>query len=227
MVSTELIEQAQRLREAGQSVKRIARALGVPPAVAADLVNSGVDNQRDDALIGCWISPGWSQGLSLDTPSKWPDSEPGAGGADGLASVLLARRADGARVRVSGCLLDLYCLGVKNVLGPNLIDVDDFAEFKEQYFSAHSSAPLEFPLELAQQLVHGAVAYARTLGFRPAGGFRAVADELGVPATPGGVGFGRDGKPMYVQGPRDDAKAVLRTLDRSVGPGGYECVVID
>jgi hypothetical protein len=80
-------------------------------------------------------------------------------------------------------------------------------------------------VELARHLVFGAVAYARSLGFAPAPGFEATTGQLGPWAGPSAIGFGRDGKPFFVQGPRDNAAAILKTLERSVGPDNFHFLV--
>jgi hypothetical protein len=50
-------------------------------------------------------------------------------------------------------------------------------------------------------------------------------DQLGSWAGPSAIRFGRDGKPFFVQGPHDDADAVLQTLERSVGRGNFTFLV--
>jgi hypothetical protein len=84
---------------------------------------------------------------------------------------------------------------------------------------------LAVPIELAQHLVFGAVEYARSLGFEPAVGFEAAMDHLGSWTGPSVIGFGREGKPFYIQGPHDNAAAVIKTLERSVGPGNFDFLV--
>jgi hypothetical protein len=74
-------------------------------------------------------------------------------------------------------------------------------ELTRSYFAAYQVRPLAVPVELARHLVFGAVAYARSLGFAPAAGFEATAGHLGPWAGPSAIGFGRDGKPYFVQGP--------------------------
>ena len=71
----------------------------------------------------------------------------------------------------------------------------------------------------------GAVEYARGLGFEPARGFTATTDQLGSWTGPSAISFGRDGKPFFVQGPHDDADAVLQALERSVGCGNFTFLV--
>jgi hypothetical protein len=80
-------------------------------------------------------------------------------------------------------------------------------------------------VELARHLVFGAVVYARSLGFEPAPGFAATAGQLGPWAGPSAIGFGRLGKPYFVQGPRDNTAAILQTLERSVGPDNFHFLV--
>lgn len=70
------------------------------------------------------------------------------------------------------------------------------------------------PLELAQHLVLGAVEYARSLGFMPHRDFRRTRRALGSWDGPSAITFGKDGKPLYVNGPYDDPERVLATLER-------------
>jgi hypothetical protein len=75
---------------------------------------------------------------------------------------------------------------------------------------------------LARHLVFGAIAYARDLGFEPAAGFEACASQLGPWAGPSAIRFGCDGKPLFIQGPYDDAAGVMKTLARSAGQGNFD-----
>jgi hypothetical protein len=127
-------------------------------------------------------------------------------------------------VRLCGWLVDVYCLGVKDVVGPRVMDERRAADFRGSFFAAYQARPIEAPLGLAQHLVFGAVEYARGLGFEPAPGFAATTDQLGSWAGPSAIRFG-DGKPLFVEGPHDDADAVLQTLERSVGRGNFTFLV--
>jgi hypothetical protein len=228
MDSKDLMERVRALRERGHSPKQIARALGVPPAAVAPLVRAiAVADQADAAerkLVGCWVSPGWSQGLTVKGHPEWPDVDAADAGAQGLVSVLVTRQERYGRVGVCGWLVDVWCLGVKDVVGPRVTDERRAAEFTRSYFSAYQAPPLQAPVELARHLVFGAVAYARSLGFEPASGFQATAGQLGPGAGPSAIDFGRHGKPFFVQGPHDNAAAILTTLERSVGPDNFHFV---
>ncbi len=136
---------------------------------AAELEQAQAD-PAERALLGCWISPGWSAGLGLDEASGWAGLDP-AGVADpgsgGLACV----------------------------------------------FFDEPSVPV--PVELAQHVVHGAVAYARSLGFEPPGDFTPAVAYLGTPTGPTPIRFGRDGSPFYISGPYDNPRR------RHRDPAGY------
>jgi hypothetical protein len=225
MDSEELTSRVRALRARGSTPKAIARALGVPPATVAPLVRAIAAEDHASApereLIQCWVSPGWSQGLTVDGHRDWPDVDTPDTGASGLVSVLVTRQARHGKVRVCGWLVDVWCLGVKDVVGPRVMDERRAAEFTRSYFAAYQAPPLDAPVELARHLVFGAVAYARSLDFEPAAGFAATAGQLGPWTGPSAIGFGRHGKPFFVQGPHDNAAAILQTLERSVGRDNF------
>jgi hypothetical protein len=229
MDSEELLGRVRALRAGGRSPKEIARALGVPPTTIAPLVRAIAAADQAGAaqrqLVGCWVSPGWSQGLTVEGHPEWPDVDAADAGTAGLVSVLVAREERYGRVGVCGWLADVWCLGVKDVVGPRVLDSRRLSEFTRSYFAAYQAQPLQAPVELACHLVFGAVGYARSLGFEPAQGFEATAGQLGPWAGPSAIGFGRHGKPYFVQGPHDNAAAILKTLERSVGRDNFHFLV--
>lgn len=229
MDSEDLMGRVRVLRARGCSPKEIARALGVPPATVAPLVRTIAAEDQAGAgerkVVGCWVSPGWSDGLTVEGHPEWPDVDAADPGASGLVSVLLAREQRRGRVGVCGWLVDAWCLGVKDVVGPRVMNENAVFEFTRSYFSAYQARPVEAPVELAQHLVFGAVEYARSLGFAPAPGFAETAGHLGPWTGPSAIGFGRQGKPFFVQGPRDNAAAILNTLERSVGRDNFHFLV--
>ncbi|WJK33947.1 hypothetical protein [Solwaraspora sp. WMMA2065] len=234
MTDQELFARVRELRERGSSPKQIARALGMAPSAVAPLVRQIAAAQQahtdpaDRALLGCWINPGWSVGLGLaEASDEWAATDPQAGvevGPSGLVHVLVARQERASRATVCGFLIDVYCLGVKNAIGPLPMSIGSIDDFRREFFSTLDVSPLVAPLELAQHLVHGSVAYARGLGFEPHPDFGPTAPYLGAPATPTPIQFGRDGKPLYISGPYDDPHAIIRTLESTVGAGNFDVV---
>ena len=99
----------------------------------------------------------------------------------GLAAVVVARRHRPQRVSVCGYLVDTFCLGVKNTLGPELMNERDLPGFLHMFFTSFEAVgqPLAVPLELGRHLVWGAVDHARRLGFEPAPDFRDTAGTSG------------------------------------------------
>jgi len=230
----EVLLRVRQLRERGSSAKQIARVLGLRPSVVAPLVRRIAEQQQtradpaERALLGCWISPGWSAGLGLAETGGWAELDTdgvadGAGG--GLACVLIARQERASGATVCGFLVDVYCLGVKNVSGPSGMAAGSVEAHRREFFGAFHAPPVPVPVELAQHVVHGAVGYARTLGFEPPQDFGPAAAYLGAPTGPTPIRFGRDGSPFYTSGPFDDPHAVVMTLERTAGPGNYEYIV--
>ena len=124
---------------------------------------------------------------------------------------------------VCGYLVDVYCLGVKDALGPDVMNDRDLPAFLRMFFSAFgdATAPIEAPLDLARHLVWGAVDHARRLGFEPHPDFAPVSGHLGTWAEASAITFGRDGVPYYVSGPHDNPRTVITTLTRTVGEGNF------
>src|SRR5438876_5426727 len=111
------LERVRTLREKGRNPKEIARILDVRPAEASQLVRAAAALAQDDApepaLVGCWVSPGWSTGLAIGDHPGWPLDDDPDGGSQGLISVLVARRGGRyGKVAACGYLADVYCLGV-------------------------------------------------------------------------------------------------------------------
>jgi hypothetical protein len=232
MLDDDLLDRVRELRAAGRSPKQIARALGVRPATVAPLVRviaqQATAAEPEAAVVGCWVSPGWSTGLTVDGHEDWPDTSPSREGTDGLAGVAVARRHRPHRVSVCGYLVDVYCLGVKDVIGPRIMNERDLPDFRHTFFAAFEKvqAPLDVPLEMARHLVWGAVDYARRLGFEPAPDFGPAAGHLGPWEETSAITFGRDGAPLYVQGPYDDPNTVLRTLSKSAGEENFHFATV-
>lgn len=224
----DLAERVAELRRAGRTPKEIARALGIRPSEVAPLIRAvGAAEPKAVATVTrCWISDGWSAGLTIDGHSDWPGlgGDPGTA-ASGLASVLVARE-QGSNVSACGYLVDLWCLGVKDCLGPETMNQRRLPEFVSLVSQSQSGRPLRAPLELAQQVVLGAVEYARGLGFSPHADYAACAGHLGEWDGKYDITFGRGGKPTFIQGPYDNPKRILKTLRKSVGEGNFETLQV-
>lgn len=152
---------------------------------------------------------------------------PGSG-TSGLVSLVVAHDTGGGRVRVCGYLVDAYCLGVKNTIGPRVMDQQGLAEFARSFFGGVSStAPGSAGGAGAAPRVRSRRARANSR-FDPAPGsdFGKTKGHLGRWSGFRAISFGRQGKPFFVQGPRDHTARIMKTLERSVGPGNFDFLVV-
>ncbi len=230
MVSSELAERVAELRQKGRTPKEIARALGLRPADVTPLIRAIAAQapKREAPVAGCWVTGHWSDGLTVTGHADWPglpvvESE---SGESGLVGILLARDT-GSTVLACGFLVDVFCLGVKDTNGPKTMDRRKLPDFTWTFFSAWPSQPhVAAPLDLARHVVFGAVDYARSLGFEPHPDFAKGAALLGDwEAGSSDVTFGRDGKPFYINGPRDDTYGTLAKLRQTAGEGNFDYLV--
>jgi hypothetical protein len=223
-------QQVRDLRERGMSVKQIARTLGEKANDIAALVNAiaaeDTPQQTDPGVVGCWVSPGWSIDLTVRGHRDWRDSDDVGDFPGGIAAVLVARRHRTNRVSVCGYLVDTYCLGVKDALGPIVMSDRELPAFVHAYFGGFEPAgpQLRAPLELARHLVYGGVDAARQLGFEPHADFAAAAEHLGPWTESSAITFGKGGEPFYVAGPYDHVHAIIATLTQSVGEDNFTFV---
>jgi hypothetical protein len=225
MPSQELVERIAQLRRDGRTPKEIARALGLRPAEVAPLIRAvgAAAPRREADLVGCWIIDGWSEGLTVNGHPEWPGVQAAGDGESGLVG-LLAAREHGSSVSACGYLVDVWCLGVKNCMGPKTMDRRKLPDFLSFFFRSFSRPPVPAPLDLARHVVFGAVDYARVMGFEPHPDFAKCAGHLGEWDESSDIAFGRDGMPMYIQGPHDDAYAVMSTLRKTAGDGKFHYV---
>lgn len=225
MIEDEAMQSVRELRARGLSPKEIARSLGIRPAVVSDLVRE-LAAERDSAnpdadLLGCWLNAGWSAGLGVPERADWHDPG-GDDGTGGLLTALVARRRRHRRnITVCVYLVDVYCLGVKNAVGPDNMDDRALRRLTDHVFSGYAAPPVSAPIELVRDLVLGAAEYAHGLGFAPHPDFEQARPHLGPWKGRSAITFGRDGQPHFICGPHDNPDRVLRTLRRTVGRKGF------
>lgn len=225
MTNDDVTQEVRELRGQGLSPREIARSLGIRTAEASALVRE-IAAERDSAnpdadLLGCWLNAGWSTGLGVPDRADWRD--PGAeDGTEGLLTAVVARRRR-HRHKITACtyLVDAYCLGVKNAMGPDEVDERGLRSLSGFVFAAYAPPPVSAPIDLVRDLVLGAAEYARGLGFEPHPDFERARSHLGPWEGQSAITFGRDGRPYYINGPDDDPDSVLRTLRRTVGDGEF------
>jgi hypothetical protein len=165
-----------------------------------------IEHAREYPIFGCWIMKGWQE--------------------RGITPVVIARQQSLDKVIYANCLVDLYCLGVKNAF----CDADfSLKRFEGSLTDLFSGSPEECDLYLAHELVYGAIDFARRYGFEPHPDFKLASMVLDPPEThpiSHQIEFGKNGKPFLVPGPYDDAKALISKLERTAGSGNYDYLLM-
>jgi len=147
----------------------------------------------------------------------------------GIGHVLVSRQVDARQVAFAAFLVDVYCLGVKNVF----VNIVSRARYDEEIYGklARQDALAQIRPECARKLVENAVQYAGELGLSPHSDYRTARllfGDIAAEACTEDYLFGKDGKPFFVAGPRDNlvrCQQILRTLDNHCGPDGYHFLI--
>ena len=146
----------------------------------------------------------------------------------GIGSVLIARPIPRGQTVMVIFFLDMFCLGVKDVVfrTGSLADLRELVEKVGRSSALHPIAPGE-----CRSLVEAAVRYAEALGLPPPSDYRKVVGIFeGIESLPlpDKFRFGKDGKPFYINGPFDTEarqNVILRALLKSVGEGNFHFLI--
>lgn len=148
--------------------------------------------------------------------------------SQGIGYAAIGRRGPQGQVAGTIFLLDVFCLGVK--------DVVFFANAEWQWhellsrFEKRDQGFGQVSPEFVRKLVEGAVAYAKSFGLEP---HRDWADasrifgEIDASKCPSEFTYGKDGKPLFIAGPNDTptkAQRIIQTLSNSAGQGNFDFI---
>jgi hypothetical protein len=142
----------------------------------------------------------------------------------GIGTVIVARGATADYLAVGSFLLDVFCLGIKDVMFDSL----DSDEFDTYVAVADAGSPLVpvHPSD-ARKLLRGLAAWSQSIGFAPHHDFAAVErifGDVSADASDAVFRFGRDGKPFYVPGPFESATLIRRRIEqlrKHLGDDGF------
>ncbi|MBV8989305.1 MAG: hypothetical protein JO372_12175, partial [Solirubrobacterales bacterium] len=131
---------------------RLVRVIAIEPGTAA----AGAGEARDQTL--CWINPGWRYGLQIEGHDDWPGDEGAPSEADdsGVALIVVAQPHGYDRLTMCSYLVDTWCLGVKNAIGPKRLGRRELEALRCRCYTPWRSPGIPIPLELAQHVVLGA-----------------------------------------------------------------------
>lgn len=150
---------------------------------------------------------------------------------NGFGQVIVARFKLSGDAEVGVFLVDLYCLGIKNAF---------FFQTTEQDYETRLLARIDEsgggkePLNpaCARKLIEGAVQYAQSLGRAPHPDYKKACRVFGgirAEECERTFTYGKDGKPLFVEGPNDSAafaQHVMGTLTRRLGSGGFDFMIV-
>lgn len=164
-----------------------------------------IEHAREYPFLGSWIMDGWRE--------------------NGLTPVVVARQQSSDKVIFANYLVDYYCLGVKDALfNANF----PLKRFKDNLPDLCHGEPEECDIGLAHELIYGSIEYARQFGFEPHRDFKLasmVLDPPGAHPSNHHLKFGKDGKPLFIAGPYDNARAIIAQLTRTAGEGNFRYIV--
>lgn len=236
-------EQAQeitRLRTLNVAPKQIARQLGLRPAE----VNSYIREQATEVALTraskgelfpierCLINENAAEyllkpkqeGLLQKIPPRKQEASL-EDGASGLAQIFVTR-VDRSQYLVCSFLVDYWCLGVKDAMGPKKLDRQKYEMMVSHSADNFGQDFQEISLRETQAIIFGAVDYAGKLGIDPHPDFEQAKTQLGP--RPDGlpeIEFGRDGNPFYINGPYDNPDKIINKLKASIGEGNFHFAI--
>lgn len=169
-----------------------------------------LQHAREYPMLGCWIMEGWHEA--------------------GLTPVVVAREQEPGKVLFAVCLVDTYCLGIKDAYARTDISLAKFERALPDICRGH---PEKISPELAHEVIYGALEYAERYGFQPNPDFKAqmvdqVLDAPDAHPRVDNVAFGKNGKPLFISGPYDDerkSKFIFDTLTRTAGEGNFDFIL--
>jgi hypothetical protein len=142
----------------------------------------------------------------------------------GIGTVLLARGATRSAPTIANFLVDVHCLGVKDLMF-SLVGADEFERLLDRMGQAAALVPAE-PAH-ARKLLRDLNTWAGSIGFAPPADFAVVERLFGdvdADSCDADFRFGRDGRPFYVPGPSESPMQVRRRIEhlrRKFGETGF------
>jgi hypothetical protein len=147
----------------------------------------------------------------------------------GIAPVLVSRQLSSGNVAFVDFLVDVYCLGVKNII----MNVVPRARYERELYDKLARQDKLIPLkpECARKLVEGAVEYALGLGLPPYPDYRVakrIFGDISAEACTEEFTYGKDGKPLFINGPYDSperCRQIASALQDHCGPDGFHFIM--
>jgi hypothetical protein len=231
-MTPEQIQEITQLRSLNLSPKQIARKLSLRPAEVTAILQDqaqgqgGITRKELPPIEQCFVNKDAVQALLRSSKKGllgWGKPAPKDDNhGSGFAQIVVTRR-DSRDYILCAYLVDYWCLGVKDCLGPRKMDRYKYEQMLPKIYSTMESGYCEITFTEAQSIIWGALDYAKTLGFNPHQDFARAKPHLGDrPDQLIHIEFGREGKPCYFAGPYDNPSRIIETLRKNVGDGNFD-----
>jgi hypothetical protein len=146
----------------------------------------------------------------------------------GIGYVILSRRLKGGDIAYVNILLDVWCLGAKDVTVYVSASPDyyTYLDWIEERFEMEDIAP-----ECARKLVEGAIEFAAKYGLAPHPDYRVaklIFGDIDASQCDHIYEYGKDGKPLYIAGPNDSlarSRQIANTI-KAIDPDSHYMVTV-
>jgi hypothetical protein len=142
----------------------------------------------------------------------------------GMGTLILARGATPHHLAFGAFLLDVFCLGIKDVTFA-LLESDEFDRYVDVTDAGSPLASVD-PSE-ARKLLRDLASWSQSIGFPPHRDFAPVErlfGDVGADESEVEFQFGKDGKPLYIPGPFDSPTLIRRRIEqlqKHLGSDGF------
>jgi hypothetical protein len=142
----------------------------------------------------------------------------------GMGTLVLARGATPYHLAFSSFLIDVFCLGIKDVM----FETAELEVFEMYMDATDAGSPMvSVDPSYARKLLRDLAAWSQSIGFAPHQDFAAVERifaDVSADTNDAPFRFGRDGKPVYIPGPTEAAPLIQRRiaqLQKYLGDDGF------
>lgn len=165
---------------------------------------------------------------NVSTPHSWPVYECWVSTdlwEEGIGYVIVVHKSNRDDIAMGVFLIDTFCLGIKNCFA-RLTNLYDYKAMLDRIWPSHENRKQVEP-SYAATLIYKAKEYAQGMGLKPHADFSKAEKFLNGIIIENALkfNFGKNGKPFYVQGPKEtqrDVKNILSQLETNVGQGNYD-----
>ena len=143
----------------------------------------------------------------------------------GIGTLVLARGATRHSIALSSFLIDVFCLGIKDVMFES-VESEVFGMYMDA--TDAGSPMISVDPSYARKLLRELAVWSQSIGLAPHRDFVAVErifGDVSADASDAVFRFGRDGKPVYIPGPTDTAPLIRRRIEqlrKSLGDDGFD-----